>query len=88
MGFYDPGVVSSVADPSAAQVRIWSRRPSGLPASRVSYLVADAHQQPFPDGQFDLVWSMSSAELMEDKRKFVSELARVAAPGGTIVIVT
>ncbi|MQM10311.1 hypothetical protein Taro_043206 [Colocasia esculenta] len=57
-------------------------------ADKVSYLVADAHQQPFPDGEFDLVWSMSSAELMVDKRKFVSEMARVAAPGGTIVIVT
>ncbi|CAN6246442.1 unnamed protein product [Urochloa humidicola] len=38
--------------------------------------------------QFDLVWSMESGEHMPDKRKFVSELARVAAPGGTIIIVT
>ncbi|MQL94328.1 hypothetical protein Taro_026983 [Colocasia esculenta] len=144
MGFYDPGVVSSVADHRAAQARTVEealrfagisddpqRRPKNILdvgcgiggssrylvkrygakctaftlspneverakaltaaeglADKVSYLVADAHQQPFPDGQFDLVWSMSSAELMEDKRKFVSELARVAAPGGTIVMVT
>lgn len=57
-------------------------------ADRVSFQVADALNQPFPDGQFDLVWSMESGEHMPDKRKFVSELARVAAPGATIIIVT
>ncbi|KAF5190267.1 Tocopherol o-methyltransferase protein [Thalictrum thalictroides] len=54
----------------------------------VSFQVADALQQPFPDGQFDLVWSMESGEHMPDKAKFVNELIRVASPGGTIIIVT
>ncbi|KAJ4799986.1 Gamma-tocopherol methyltransferase [Rhynchospora pubera] len=57
-------------------------------ADKVSFQVADALQQPFPDGEFDLVWSMESGEHMPDKMKFVSELARVAAPGATIIIVT
>ncbi|KAE9612833.1 hypothetical protein Lal_00027515 [Lupinus albus] len=57
-------------------------------ADKVSFQVADALEQPFPDGQFDLVWSMESGEHMPDKAKFVGELARVAAPGGTIIIVT
>ncbi|KDP39552.1 hypothetical protein JCGZ_02572 [Jatropha curcas] len=57
-------------------------------ADKVSFQVADALEQPFPDGQFDLVWSMESGEHMPDKKKFVSELARVAAPGGRIIIVT
>ncbi|CAA2985200.1 tocopherol O-methyltransferase, chloroplastic-like isoform X2 [Olea europaea var. sylvestris] len=55
---------------------------------KVSFQVADALNQPFQDGQFDLVWSMESGEHMPDKSKFVNELARVAAPGGTIIIVT
>ncbi|EXB29127.1 Tocopherol O-methyltransferase [Morus notabilis] len=55
---------------------------------QVSFQVADALDQPFADGKFDLVWSMESGEHMPDKSKFVSELARVAAPGGTIIIVT
>ncbi|EPS62543.1 gamma-tocopherol methyltransferase, partial [Genlisea aurea] len=54
----------------------------------VSFQVADALNQPFPDGHFDLVWSMESGEHMPDKAKFVGELARVVAPGGTIIIVT
>lgn len=57
-------------------------------ADKVSFQVADALNQPFPDGQFDLVWSMESGEHMPDKEKFVNELVRVAAPGGTIIIVT
>jgi len=36
---------------------------------QVSFQVADALQQPFPDGQFDLVWSMESGEHMPDKSK-------------------
>ncbi|GLT25871.1 hypothetical protein SLA2020_009730 [Shorea laevis] len=57
-------------------------------ADKVSFQVADALDQPFPDGQFDLVWSMESGEHMPDKAKFVNELVRVAAPGATIIIVT
>lgn len=55
---------------------------------KVSFEVADALNQPFPDGKFDLVWSMESGEHMPDKEKFVNELVRVAAPGGRIIIVT
>ena len=36
---------------------------------QVSLQVADALEQPFPDGMFDLVWSMESGEHMPDKRK-------------------
>lgn len=36
---------------------------------QVSFQVADALNQPFPDGQFDLVWSMESGEHMPDKEK-------------------
>ncbi|XP_019103971.2 probable tocopherol O-methyltransferase, chloroplastic isoform X1 [Beta vulgaris subsp. vulgaris] len=57
-------------------------------ADKAFFQVADALDQPFPDGQFDLVWSMESGEHMPDKKKFISELARVAAPGATIIIVT
>ncbi|CAI0439746.1 unnamed protein product [Linum tenue] len=57
-------------------------------ADQAFFQVGDALNQPFPDGEFDLVWSMESGEHMPDKPKFVSELARVAAPGATIIIVT
>ena len=43
---------------------------------------------PFEDNSFDLVWSLESGEHMPDKKKFVEELFRVAAPGGRILVVT
>ncbi|KAK4776594.1 hypothetical protein SAY86_005282 [Trapa natans] len=57
-------------------------------SDKVSFQVADALEQPFSDGQFDLVWSMESGEHVPNKMKFVNELVRVAAPGSTIIIVT
>lgn len=60
-------------------------REAGLDAN---FQVADALQQPFEDGSYDLVWSLESGEHMPDKKRFVQELARVCAPGGTIIVVT
>eukprot|EP01025_Chloroclados_australasicus_P062199 TRINITY_DN8168_c1_g1_i1.p1 TRINITY_DN8168_c1_g1~~TRINITY_DN8168_c1_g1_i1.p1 ORF type:complete len:336 (-),score=45.37 TRINITY_DN8168_c1_g1_i1:96-1103(-) len=57
-------------------------------ANACNYRVADALDQPFEDGTFDLVWSLESGEHMPDKRKFVNELFRVATPGGTVAVVT
>ena len=57
-------------------------------SSKLEYRVADAMNMPFPDETFDFVWSMESGEHMPDKQKFFGELARVAAPGGRIIIVT
>lgn len=72
---------------------VQAQRANALAASqglsdKASFQVGDALEQPFPDNQFDLVWSMESGEHMPNKQKFVSELARVAAPGGRIIIVT
>ena len=50
--------------------------------------MADALAMPFADKSFDLVWSMESGEHMPDKRQFVRELARVAAPRGKVIVVT
>ena len=40
-----------------------------MKSEQVSFQVADALNQPFPDGKFDLVWSMESGEHMPDKLK-------------------
>lgn len=62
-------------------------RQAGL-GEACSFQVADALAQPFADGSFDLVWSLESGEHMPDKARFVAELARVAAPGGRVIVVT
>jgi len=56
---------------------------------KLEYRVADAMNMPADfEGKFDFTWSMESGEHMPDKKKFVSELVRVTAPGGRIIIVT
>lgn len=44
---------------------------------QVSFQVADALNQPFPDGKFDLVWSMESGEHMPDKLKVLVFLKKI-----------
>ena len=46
---------------------------------RVRYEVADAARLPFEDGAFDLV-------TLANMIPFFDELARVVAPGGTVVV--
>ncbi|KAF6136945.1 hypothetical protein GIB67_030709 [Kingdonia uniflora] len=53
---------------------------------QVTFQVGDALQLPFPDGQFNLVWSTECEIYLPDKIKFASELVRVAAPDATIIL--
>jgi len=57
-------------------------------SERCTFQVSDALDMPFEDDSFDLVWSLESGEHMPDKEKFVSELMRVCAPGGKVILVT
>ena len=41
-----------------------------------------------PDASVDLTWSLESGEHMPNKAQFVSELARVTAPGGRVIVAT
>ena len=41
---------------------------------------------PFPDGSFDLVCALDIVEHVDDDRAALSELARVAAPGATLLL--
>ena len=52
------------------------------------FQVADALNMPFPDNNFDLVWSLESGEHMPDKGQFFQECYRVLKPGGTFICAT
>jgi len=53
-------------------------------AGDIAFRVADAQELPFEDATFDVVLCESVATFVEDKRRVVSELARVTVPGGYV----
>ncbi len=50
--------------------------------SRIHFQQATAEQLPFPDGQFDLVFSTMTFHHWSDQASGIAEVARVMAPGG------
>lgn len=70
-------------DPSSAMLdQLRARFPEALVS------VARAESLPFPDGTFDLVYSVDVIHHIADRDAFVAEAARVLRPGGWLCIVT
>ncbi|MGD1941942.1 MAG: methyltransferase domain-containing protein [Leptolyngbyaceae cyanobacterium] len=57
-------------------------------AKRAQFQVVDVLNTPFPDEQFDLIWSMESGEHYPDKGQFFQESYRLLKPGGTLLMAT
>ncbi|HWG13580.1 MAG TPA: class I SAM-dependent methyltransferase [Streptosporangiaceae bacterium] len=55
-------------------------------ASAPSLVLGDALRLPFPDGSFDRVMSICAIEHFDDGPQALSEMARVLAPGGELVL--
>ena len=54
--------------------------------TRVTVVRGDALSLPFADGTFDIVWTQALSQNIFDKRRFISELARVLRPGGRLAM--
>jgi SAM-dependent methyltransferase len=54
----------------------------------IEALAGDVRALPFEDGTFDLVVSFETIEHVEEPERALGELARVAAPGGLVVVST
>ena len=52
----------------------------------VQFRVDDAMALSYPDGSFDVVWSIEAGPHMPDKAVFAKELMRVLKPGGILVV--
>ncbi|NEQ42564.1 MAG: methyltransferase domain-containing protein [Leptolyngbya sp. SIOISBB] len=57
-------------------------------SDRTEFLVADVLHTPFPDEQFDFIWSMESGEHYPDKGQFFQESYRLLKPGGRLLMAT
>lgn len=58
------------------------------PDPRLTYLRADAHRLPFPDGSFDTVMCLAALYLIPDPLPVLDEMARVLKPGGELIVFT
>jgi ubiquinone/menaquinone biosynthesis C-methylase UbiE len=66
-----------------AAVEMVKQAQSSLPAgSRIEFRVGTAEQLPFPDAQFDLVFSTMTFHHWADQAKGITEVRRVLRPGG------
>ncbi|MEM9905491.1 MAG: methyltransferase domain-containing protein [Cyanobacteria bacterium P01_D01_bin.44] len=78
-GFDVTGVTISPQQVQRAQ----QLTPAGVNAK---FQVDDAMALSFPDGSFDVVWSVEAGPHMPDKAVFARELMRVLKPGGVLVL--
>lgn len=70
-------------DPLATDyLRLGARR------HRMKYVNARAEDIPYPDGYFDVVFSGNALDHVEDVDGAISEIKRVTAPNGTVVLIT
>lgn len=53
---------------------------------RITFHQADAMDNGFPDGSFDVVWVMESSHLMRDKERLLAETHRVLRTGGSLLL--
>ncbi len=51
-------------------------------------LVADAHNLPFKNGEYELVLCTEVLEHVKDPRKVINEIGRVLKPGGRVILTT
>ena len=52
----------------------------------VQYVEGDAHELPFPDERFDLVYARYLLEHVADPARVLAEMRRVLRPGGRIAV--
>ncbi|MCW6034917.1 methyltransferase domain-containing protein [Spirulina subsalsa FACHB-351] len=56
------------------------------PDLTAQFQVDDALALSFPDGSFDVVWSIEAGPHMPDKAQYAREMMRVLKPGGILVV--
>jgi SAM-dependent methyltransferase len=73
------GAHAATVDPFPEELRLHGRTP-------VDAIVGDGRRLPFADGALDLVCTLNALEHVADPWSLLSELVRVARPGGTVLV--
>lgn len=80
----DPTLRGTGIDLSAERVEEAKRRNRGNPHAR--FVCGDAHAMEFATGSFDVVYCRMLLQYLPEKERAVAEMARVCAPGGTVLL--
>jgi ubiquinone/menaquinone biosynthesis C-methylase UbiE len=80
----EAGASVVAADVAEAALRRARRRHLGLDARRVPF----DGPLPFDDGAFELVWASEVIEHVADTARWLSEVRRVLAPRGAVLVTT
>ncbi len=87
LAYHDAGAALAVGvEVEEDYLRFGSLRTAKLPA--VGVVGYDGVRLPFPDGAFDVIESLDVIEHTPDPRAYLTELRRVLAPTGLILLVT
>ena len=70
----------------AAEGMVEQARSSLPPGTQIGFQLATAEHLPFPDAQFDLVFSTMTFHHWADQRQGVAEIGRVLKPAGRWVL--
>lgn len=73
------GANAFTVDPFDEELRLHGRTPVGA-------VLGDGFGLPFADGSVDVVCTLNALEHVADPWSFLGELARVTAPGGTVLV--
>jgi SAM-dependent methyltransferase len=61
---------------------------ANYPGGNLRFAVADCRNLPYPDGSFDLAVMFEVIEHIAEQHQALSEIRRVLAPGGTLILST
>jgi SAM-dependent methyltransferase len=87
LAYHDAGAAAVAGvEVDTEYVRFSSLRVAQVPGAEVRRYDGDV--LPFDDGAFDVIESMDVIEHTDDDRAYLTELRRVLAPGGLVLIVT
>lgn len=82
---YGVYVTALDATPRFCRIAEALTRGTGLD-DQVRVVEGDALDLPFSNGSFELAWTQAVGQNIEDKARFLAELARVVTPGGRIAL--
>lgn len=86
-GLFDASVLGFTLSPVQAEKAAYFNRKSGL-QDKVAVKAQDIMTLTADYGQFDLVWSLESAEHMENKQRLLEIFHDVLKPGGKFLMAT